>query len=170
MRWDDFEAALYEMEGQDGLILPHGVCPHVESGSDVDEAMWVSISWNPPTTQDGHILPIDEAASQKPDFSTVVSVANKMKYKLVFGELKILLHQEATKEIIHAYGANNRDDEINMRLRGSTGPDQDAERDRLRSRYKAVKAEIETATDQSTLDAIKVKIEDGTWANEPATS
>ena len=43
----------------------------------------------------------------------------------------------------------------------------DIERDRLRARYQAVKAQITAATDLAALQAIQSRIEDGTWADEP---
>ena len=42
--------------------------------------------------------------------------------------------------IIRAYGGRDMEDEIHLRLRGGHTTTQDAERDRLRTRYQAYKA------------------------------
>ena len=46
--------------------------------------------------------------------------------------------------ITHAYGARNHIHELQLRVSGRTTPEMDAEREKIRARYKLIKAHMET--------------------------
>ena len=101
-------------------------------------------------------------------FATLLDVGRRFEEAIRSPEgLSLHLDLVCTDAIMAQYGAKNRDDEINIRLRGESTPQQDIERDRVRARYRAVKTEIVDAPDDTALKSIQARIEDGTWANDP---
>ena len=66
-----------------------------------------------------------------------------------------VLREEAQRRITSAYGEASWEDEIALRLRSGSTPDQDNERERLRNVYHGLKTRIETIslTDLRAFDA-----------------
>jgi len=152
-----------------GIKFPHDHMPVIEpnDAGNITEAMWGGYSWD--GSEHGFSNP-DSSASPKPNWSKVVEAAGSLWDFYNLRESLLALIRLLTKNAITAaYGAGDSwQEEIQIRLSNRHTSRQDNERDRLRVRYRAVKAEITAATTIEQLEAIQVRIEDGTWADDPA--
>ena len=136
--------------------LPGGINPADHLPPTIDEQIWLRYGWNPP----GNIALDGEAdigAGSKPSWATIAAFAiNKRRQQFI-----ARLDAECTTRITAGYGEQNEKAELHFRLRatesGASNADKirqadgNTERDRLRARYQAIKAWINTLTDLDTL-------------------
>lgn len=158
-------AVLHRMADAGEVVLPFGTTP-LFSEPEVTEALWNAKSWNPPGQRHTR-SESDPLASAKPAWSTLVARYGSQHLRDAILEASKSLRLVGRDAITLAYGARDRDDELNIRLRGDSTAAQDRERERLRARYNAVAAEIAAVATQAELDAIVEQIDTGTWADEP---
>ena len=157
----------WEAEGV--LTLPYNSTPLFEDGALVTERMWNAKQWNPPD-QHGHAVDekSDPYASRKPTWEDLVAAFQERQLGDDRAEALAFLQSEARRHISVAYGASSAMDEVWRRLRGETTPEMDAERERLRVRYRIVKAALEAAGSIAELEDLQARLEDGTWT-DPAS-
>ena len=110
--------------------LAHGELPQADAF--VSEAAWQSNVWNPRGV--GH----DPNASRKPTWAEIEKAAGlAIQYDAV-SVFRAAARAETQRRICDVYGVDNVTDEILMRLRGKGHIRQDARRDALRARYRAL--------------------------------
>ena len=163
---DVIVTALFRLSDDGSISLPHGVCPHITAGTIVNEDAWERLLWNPPAGNP-HLV-ADPSASPKPTWLTISTAAASETVESLRHRCLASLSTETERAIQTSYGVTSWRKEIEMRLAGRHTPQQDAERDRIRTRYKALKADIGAATIVSELEAIQSRIDDGTWKDDPA--
>lgn len=66
-----------------------------------------------------------------------------------------IVRQECQRRIREAYGADDLDDEVHIRLRDDHKEEHDTERDRLRARYRAIKAWMTSRFSHDQLDQLE---------------
>ena len=145
----------------DGLRLPHDHFPGAYHGGHLEfatEELWNLYPWNPPAFI---TLEIDALASPKPTWAEIEAQVDPGQVRFLAPLLRLDLRRECRERITVAYGENTFDAEMELRLRSDT-PDEDAERDRLRARYRELKDRIETGTLEE-LRALDLET-DATWA------
>lgn len=151
--------ALYRLS-DDGLIrLPHGVPPAMSITTMVDEAAWGRIMWNPPAGNPH--LGADLMASRKPTWEEISSAASSEAVKQLRADCENALAMEAQGRIQKCYGASSWREEIEIRLANEHTAAQDAERQRIRTRYRSVLTRIDAAVTVDTLTAIRDEITTG---------
>ena len=136
------------------MVMPHDVytveneVTQVFALSDpTTEAEWNALPWNEPErtpylagqVNDGLA---DPNAPPKPAWA---ALQNAEPIALRNAALA-LLEREAKRRIIAAYGADDWEHEIRIRLRGDHTDDQDSERDRLRNVYRSEAARVDAMT------------------------
>lgn len=136
----DISAALALLE-EEGLRLPHGLPPGSYPGG-CDQrftaATWAEYAWETVGGRFPRISAADQAASAKPSWAVVTAAARRASLEGARSAAAERLRVECRSRITSAYGETSWHDEIEARLRGGSTPQQDAERDRLRGRYKAL--------------------------------
>ena len=141
MKMDELRTVLHSLEANDGLVLPYGVIPELPPSRAIGKKTWNDVDWNPPRRFPEPELGPDPAASPKPRWNTVQARYEKIFKPSTEDRLQQLKQKYLTK-IVRAYHADGPLDEIHMRLRGATLPEQDKERDRLRREYHRAKARL----------------------------
>ena len=162
----DIQAGINYMVEHDGLVLPFGLMPGSYPGGiirEFEQWFWDIYEWNPPGAM-GAFQPRDENASEKPTWQAILAACEKAKLQNRRLELCRHLRSQAGRRISSAYDAENYIEEIFLRLRDDHTDAQDTERERLRAKYRELKAWInhEDRT-QSELDAYDVT-DDSLWA------
>lgn len=116
-------------------LAPGGTLPLVDRSPDEDwtEAEWDALPWD------------TSRASDKPTFAEMQQVLDRDRIRAIRRRLCHELRTNCKERITAAYGEDNLDDEIMYRLRmdSSALMVQDAERDRIRERYRQIKGWIE---------------------------
>ena len=144
---------------------PYGFAPGSNPGGMTvitTKAEWDSYQWNPPGFLPEIMVP-DPDALPKPTWATLVAAASAQDVVVVAAQKLQALRQDCHVRIIKAYGSDSFDDEVGLRLRQGQTAEQDAERERLRTKYAEIKGNIEATTTVVALDAIVVD-SDETWA------
>ena len=88
----------------------------------------------------------------KPNWETLTGLLAYRREETVREDLIRVLRFQCHKRINQVYNAAEDRDEIFMRLSGEATPEQDAERERLRSRYNDLKHHLTTLTGQDLTD------------------
>ena len=145
MIWDEFRARLYRMAAAGTIRLPYDHVPEYDENTPVTAAWWGEVAWNPPANS-AYTAP-DPGASAKPSWRTVTAAITAADAEAARIERPRRLKAESRRRIVRAYGADSVNDEVFLRLRGGATEAQDAERDRIRSRYAVLKASLDTMTD-----------------------
>lgn len=131
-----------------GIVVPYNVIPgdRVRPARipDFTKTSWDAYQWNPPEFLSGEFPDPDPAASPKPSWSTVLKAARMGELIHLADRVAISLRDEAARRITAAYGETDFRGEMELRLRGGHTPAQDAARERLRARYKALTARVRT--------------------------
>ena len=176
----DAIAYLRSIEGVDdlgeplGLILPYNKFPGSFRGGVIPLTVrekWEAYRWNPP-----EFLPdyteSQEGASSKPPYEVIEDAIEPGYLLRVKPRLVAEASRECRRRITAAYGESTTEDEGFSRLQAleaGAAPDLvakvaagNAERDRLRSRFKALKGNVEAATSKDALDAIDI-MATATW-------
>lgn len=167
---------------QRGLTLPYGLQPGMypggwQSGVITSRSRWEQYNtatlWNPPgflkhlddytdaDTNAGTAPTWDElraAAVEATTINTAVAFAASKADKLI--ELK----DKTRMRIANAYGETTFYEEVELRLRDGQTEEQDTERERIRTKYREIKARIEGATRQTELDDIDI-MDDSLWSS-----
>ena len=127
-----------------GFRLPHGVMPGSYPGGvdpDFTQAEWLDYGWNPVPGMDH--LPgtagFDPEASAKFSWRQLVWADGQGELRERRRDLLNETREEARARITAAYAADDWDDEVRRRLAGRNTAEQDAERERLRTRFRALK-------------------------------
>ena len=107
----------------------------------------------------------DPAASAKPTWEAIEAALLLAKIKETQQVALIELRSECKRRITAAYGETDFDDEVALRLRGAATAEHNAERDRLRTIYRAHKITIADGK-QAVIDAMDIYA-DATWAASP---
>ncbi len=165
---EQFYKAMIYLSDEAGVRFPHEHQPMIEPGEDehITEAIWTSYPWD--GSEHGFNAP-DPNASPKPQWSDIVASVVLFDFAKARNSILSALRTYTQNAITAAYGAGfSWQKEMQIRLSNRHTSRQDNERDRLRVRYRAVKAEITAATTVEQLQAIQARIEDGTWADDPA--
>ena len=106
-----------------------------------------------PTTRGAwHFHPWDGA---KPTWGSLVAIGNRARLRL-----------ESRERIMRAYGEETIEEEILLRLRGGQTPEQDLERERLRGRYSALVAYIQSEDRTSAEIAGFDPTDDAHWTGD----
>ena len=163
-----FMLALNYLRAQEPpLSLPFNAEPGEEPGGEAPtftEATWNDYRWNPP----GASYPdsaFDETASAKPTWAMLQAAVAPAELAQVqrraVGDLKTLCRRKITA----AYGATNLDDEVLLRLRDGETADQNTERDRLRTLYRARRDAINGAATTTAVESLlTAALADSFWA------
>ena len=112
---------------------------------------WESDAWH---------WPYDRA---KPSWLKMLAAERRALLKHRKADRLQALRGEGQRRITAAYGAATFEEETALRLRGENAPQQDAERERLRGRYRALKARVEATSTEAQLLAIDVR-DQALWA------
>ena len=105
----------------------------------------------------------------KPSWLKMLAAERRALLRLRKADAMQALRREGRRRITAAYappgepGTFSFEDETAVRLRGENTPAQDADRERLRGRYRALKARIEATSTEAQLLAIDVR-DHGLWA------
>ena len=126
MTREEVEIALLQIVTE----LPHAVLAHLQEGRALamTESDWGNLGW--------------EGVATKPTWVAIQAQAAEQR-RLDF---PVRLRDEARRRISAAYGEATFEGEIELRLRGGHTEAQDAERDRLRTVYKAQVAAVAAMT------------------------
>ena len=145
------------------LQLPYRLFPGSYPGGIyplITRVRWESYGWNPP----GYMPDLTESqanVSGKPTWEMVVNAVEPGWLLRNKPTVVAAFKRECEQRINAGYGADNTDDEMFKRLRGDTSGD--AERERLRTRYHAVKAWVEAATTKTVLQDVDASADEW-WA------
>ena len=170
---NQFDDALRHWAGLTGRNgkhrFPYGIYPgQIETGGVRElhtKEKWELYQWNPPP---GHTLP-DAKASRKPTYNELVGYA-----RIVARNQSITRMRETCEmKICRRYGEQTSKAELQFRIRaaeaGASAADKkrlaagNAERERLRTRYQAIKTWINSLTDIDTIIALNFS-DDEYWA------
>ena len=149
MTYEQFRTGIDEL-AKGGLIMPYRIYPASLPNGEFAEAVctswarWKTYEWNPP-----EFMPVnaellqqygstDFDASNKPRWQEIRRAYEKFSIKSWLSIYPDALKRECRSRITLAYGEDNLDDEILMRLRGENTAGQDIERDRLRAKCKVL--------------------------------
>ena len=133
----------------EGLVLPYGLLPGEATNNIISQAtedVWGATDWNPPYIETAIPVTADPKASPKPSFADLMAadlrgvLAEEQKTR------RGVARVEATNRITAAYGVDDLIDEIWLRLRNESTPEQDAARDAILGKYRALKATIQAST------------------------
>ena len=171
MTREQFVLALGWLRGLDGeapLKLPHGVSPGEFRGGGAvtfTEETWNAYQWNPPGTLAYVADDSDNSADPKPTWAmlqaAVAPAELAQAQRGAVGELKTLCRRKITA----AYGVPSLDDEVLLRLRDGETAEQNAERERLRTLYRARRAAINGAATPTAVESLlAAALADSFWA------
>lgn len=149
-----FQLGIRTLQEEAGLILPYGVLPASRPGGFVEAvctswARWRTYEWNPPEfmAPTAELLQefgdTDAAASDKPTWAAIRTACDRAAPGERRRDLLNETRDEARARITAAYAADDWDDEIQRRLAGRNTAEQDAERERLRTRFQTLKRRYE---------------------------
>ena len=161
MTLEQFSIGIEQLVSE-GLVLPHGIFPGSYPGGVAEAvctswARWRAYEWNPP-----EFVPVgprllkeygdtDSGASPKPSWQDIRAAWERAALVRGRDRAAAMLREECRARITAAYGERSIEDEILLRLRAGHTAAQDAERDRLRARYRVLVAGL----DDMALDALE---------------
>lgn len=161
MHVDKVTLVLFSMHDAGRLLLPHGCVPLWPGVSEISQDIWDATTWNPPAGQAGGGEP-DRGASPKPSWARLQLEVRMLEASPI--EMTATLNDLCETAIINAYGARDRQHEMQKRMAGQATVEQDAERVRLVARCHEVETAIASADTLAKREAILGKLSDGTWA------
>ena len=144
--------------------MPFGQLPGASIGYDVEilnEIDWDAYQWNPPQYLVDRYPDPDPNASRKPTWADIVAARDVQLPIYLRQQHTAALSAECKTRITRAYGANDWQDEIEMRLRGESTDEHDTERARLRAIYAVQKIALGSMT-VTQLKAFNPS-DDGMW-------
>lgn len=141
--------AISWMELHKGLVVPHGLPPGSVVGGLEDSftaETWAAYDWDTVGGAFSGITEPDPTASPKPTWGQITAAQRSASRSDLLTRVRRELADACRRRITAAYGERTLDDEILLRLRAGQTSAQDTERDRLRSRYKALLAGLAAMT------------------------
>ena len=101
----------------------------------------------------------------KPTWLQMLAAERRALLKRLRADLVQDLRRVAQRRITAAYGTTSFEDELALRLRGEQTAEQDAARERLRARYRAIRDRIHAAKTEGHLLGIEIDNDD-LWIEE----
>ena len=164
-----FDLALNWLRGQEPpLLLPFGATPGEEPGGDAptfSAETWEQYRWNPPGSQAYEAGAFDDGASAKPTWAMLQAALGPAELAQAQHAAIADLHELCRRRITAAYGATSLDDEVLLRLRDGATADQNTERERLRTLFRARRDAINAAATAAAVESLlTVALADSFWA------
>ena len=164
-----FDLALNWLRGQDPpLILPFNAAPGEEPGGNAPTftaETWEQYQWNPPGPLPVPEGAFDESASPKPTWAMIQAALAPAELAQAKDRAIAELHKLCRRKITAAYGATSLDDEVLLRLCDGETADQNTERDRLRTLYRARRDAINAAATTAAVESLlTAALADSFWA------
>ena len=153
-----FDLALNWLRGQNPpLILPFNAAPGEEPGGDAPTftaETWEQYQWNPPGSQAYEVGAFDDAASPKPTWAMIQAALAPAELAQAKDRAIAELHELCQRKITAAYGATSVEEETFLRLRDGETADQNTERDRLRTLYRARRDAINAVATAAAVESL----------------
>ena len=153
-----FDLALNWLRRQDPpLILPFNSAPGEEPGGDAPtftEETWGLYQWNPPGSLAVAEGVFDESASAKPTWAMIQAALAPAELAQAKDRAIAALHELCRRKITVNYGVASVEEETFLRLRDGETADQNTERDRLRTLFRARRDAINGAATTAAVESL----------------
>lgn len=155
---EELSDALHKIGAETDGVWPHDMAPfHIITKKNdgglittffegmMTEEKWNAYEYNPPEWCRA-VFPSADVRTNvrpKPTWAEITAAAETASSNALLDSILFGLRAEAERRITEAYGETSFRGETELRLRGGHTPAQDAERDRIREKYKSLKASVE---------------------------